>query len=342
MINPVTFLMTFACFKEMCLDKNSCRYPYGEMQMADHTGCIIKSCRKALQPCVFQTAGIIAFEMKKEDPSASLEDLWRQAAATVLKDLQSWLDCMKMLSTEGPMKATMCFLDAMLGDTQQHHNNGKPAFMSSDTDYMLCWMNTAAEGLMSCVEDYDLHTLRTLNEHFASNNGFFDCFLKMFPQSGRKCIPASMRFFGNGTLSKIAGSRPEYTEYTECADSWKHLAKECMYKAMKDFGSNPTISTKIKVSAHLHSRMINPVTFLMTFACLKEMCLDKNSCRYPYGEMQMADHTGCIIECCMDVLEPCALKTVDSIVTEMKKADPSAYTNDLWEQAGAYLRCVQN
>ncbi|XP_053536468.1 uncharacterized protein LOC108265078 [Ictalurus punctatus] len=246
MINPVTFLMTLACLKEMCLDKNSCRYPYGEMQMAEYAGCIIESCREALHTCALQTTGLIIFEMKKEDPSASVDDLVQQAKATVLKDLQSFFYCMKMLSTEGPISASMCFLEAMLDDTQQHHNNRKPAFMSSDPDYMLCWINTAVEGLMSCIEDFDLHTLKTLNKHFANNNGFFDCFMKMFISWGRKCIPASMRFFGNGTLSKIANSWPEYTEYAECADSWKHLAKECMYKTMKDFGSNPTISRKIK------------------------------------------------------------------------------------------------
>ncbi|KAB5567075.1 hypothetical protein PHYPO_G00228620 [Pangasianodon hypophthalmus] len=242
MMNPVTVLLTLACLKGPCWEKNSCHDQYGEKQPAKLAACIAQNCKEALIPCGLQTIHDIMTELKKEDPSASIEARYLQAAAAVRNDIDSYLHCVRKIK-EDPIESTMCFLEALLGDTQQHNNNEKPLFMSSDPDYILCWIRTSISGLMSCISHYDLHTLKTLQKHFNSNEDINDCFLKTFPYYGKKCIPLSLRLFGNSTVSSTFD---KWQRLADCTIMWNNEWRECLYRTLAPQGPNPTIPTEVK------------------------------------------------------------------------------------------------
>ncbi|XP_060786951.1 uncharacterized protein LOC132892660 [Neoarius graeffei] len=78
---------------------------------------------------------------------------------------------------------------------------------------------------------------------------------------------------------------------------------------------------------------MNPFTFLLILDCIRGPCLEKNSCHDQYGEMQTAKLQGCIAQNCEKALMQCTFQTVQDIVTEMKKEDPSVSTEALLDQA---------
>ncbi|KAM9475865.1 uncharacterized protein Hap1MRO34_011580 isoform 2-T2 [Clarias gariepinus] len=228
MINPVILLMTLSCLREPCFEKNDCHVRYGEMLTPKLARCIEESCKEALQPCALQTISYIITEMKSKDPSASTQTLLHQAADVVLKDLQSFLICLRKI-TEGPIEAITCALEALLGDSQQHGNNKKPPSTSSSRDfysYMFCWIKTFIDRIdMNCLSHYDVDTLKTLVKHLAINQVAQDCYVNLFPHWGKKCIPASMQFFGNGTARKITD---RWKEYEDCVTALNDMWKKCV------------------------------------------------------------------------------------------------------------------
>ncbi|KAK3540068.1 hypothetical protein QTP70_025372, partial [Hemibagrus guttatus] len=119
MINPTTFLITLDCF--------------------------VVKCGQALPTCVQQSVQEITSEMKEEDPSASPEDLWRQAEATVLEDISSFFHCIS--------KVDESFIDT--------------AYQA----YFSCWMKTAVTRYFSCFDHYDLDTLNRMTKYFKGNQG---------------------------------------------------------------------------------------------------------------------------------------------------------------------------
>ncbi|XP_047655934.1 uncharacterized protein LOC125138519 isoform X2 [Tachysurus fulvidraco] len=82
--------------------------------------------------------------------------------------------------------------------------------------------------------------------------------------------------------------------------------------------------------------MINPVTLLMTFACVRELCLENNSC-----SPEQPAFTICIIKNCGEAVMPCVKKTIQEVVKEVKREDPSASTELLHLQAAAVLEDIQ-
>ncbi|XP_034162549.2 uncharacterized protein LOC113535335 [Pangasianodon hypophthalmus] len=242
MMNPVTVLLTLACLKGPCWEKNSCHDQYGEKQPAKLAACIAQNCEKALIPCGLQTIQDIVTELKKEDPSASTEALWLQAAAAVGNDMDSFWHCVEKID-EDPIEGTMCLLEAFLGDTQQDNNKKKPLFMFSDADYILCWIRTSIRRLMSCFSHYDLHTFDSLLKHFNTNEDISNCFLKTFPDWGKKCIPLSMEIFGN---SMASSTFDKSQGVADCIIMWSKMRRECTYRTLAPQGFNLTLPAEVK------------------------------------------------------------------------------------------------
>ncbi|KAK2841491.1 hypothetical protein Q7C36_013070 [Tachysurus vachellii] len=240
MINPVTFLLTLACLREMCLENNSCR-----PEQTGYTSCIIKNCGKALKPCAHKTIQEIVTEMKKEDPSASTLALQQEAGAAVLENLQSVLHCFRKIN-ESLIDTTFCFIDAFLGDSEQHNDHEMPTFMSSDTGYISCWIKAAGRGYFSCFDHYDLKSLQSLQEHFAGSFDNFHCFLKKFPSLSEKCLPASIWLYGELSLAQLQRLAKSSEELLDCGTMWSDTWKQCMHESSDLPGANRTLPTEAK------------------------------------------------------------------------------------------------
>ncbi|KAM9475220.1 uncharacterized protein Hap1MRO34_011067 [Clarias gariepinus] len=229
MMNPFILLMTLSCLKEQCLEKNICHEIYGETPTPKLENCVAQICRESVEPCTLR----------------SIPD-GRTEKDAVLKDINSLLNCGKKID-EDPTEVITCILEVLLGDTQQHSNDGMSPFMSSIYDfsnYMFCWIKTFLSKMVkNCFSHYDVGTLRTLVEHLTSKKGPEGCFLEVLPYWGKKCIPVFVQLFGDSTASKMTDN---WEELDTCATIGINLWQECLRRTSDFHGSNPNIVTHIK------------------------------------------------------------------------------------------------
>ncbi|KAG7332813.1 hypothetical protein KOW79_004647 [Hemibagrus wyckioides] len=236
MINPVTLFITLACLREQCLENLSCP---GQIGLA---GCLVLECGKALPTCVKKTSQEIATEMKKENPSASPEALRRQAEATVLDDLSSVMYCLSK-ADESLIDTMLCFLDAMLGNSQQQNNSKTSStFKSSNLGYISCWMKKVTTRFFSCIDHYDLDTLITLEKYFKGSQDMNSCVMEKFSSLDNKCISASMRLYGKKSLT----DSETWKEFADCGVMWSNIWSGCMNKSWYPNGVRRSIPTEAK------------------------------------------------------------------------------------------------
>ncbi|XP_046726499.1 uncharacterized protein LOC124399553 [Silurus meridionalis] len=219
MLNHVTLLLMFSCMKEQCLDNNICFDKYGQMRMAEFADCSIQNCKDAASRCLIQTINDIVTEMKKENPSASIESLWIQAGKTVTDDMIEFSKCLKMFG-EKPIDSVVCMLDAVLTLTQEDNKK------STDQAYIVCWIEKFINGVTGCVSHYDLQTIKTLTKYLNElNQELSECAMKILPQYSKMCIPASMRLFGNNKASQFSDN---WKEYSDCFAAFNDVYELCM------------------------------------------------------------------------------------------------------------------
>ncbi|KAM9476064.1 uncharacterized protein Hap1MRO34_011754 isoform 2-T2 [Clarias gariepinus] len=93
-----------------------------------------------------------------------------------------------------------------------------------------------------------------------------------------------------------------------------------------------SLSPSRLVSAHFYSTMMNPFIFSLIVSCLRERCLENNICHKQHGGTLTSKN--CMVRQCRESVQPCILQTIQDVVREMQRKNPSASPGDLVLQAG--------